>query len=146
MERRKRCWLIIQGKVYLNMEFDNVAFLCGARDFHAMDWYRSAKRIYPEKQFPIVTDLIEGEGYKKLIEDEDLIYRLLVIDSLLFRAQSKLGHKWRNLVKLIVLPIQVCKLKKFDKEHPKIIYHAHSMYYLFLAMLANVNYIGTPSR
>ena len=26
-----------------------LAFLCGARDFHAMDWYRNAKLLHPDK-------------------------------------------------------------------------------------------------
>lgn len=126
------------------MHYHNVVFLCGARDFHAMDWYKSARKLYPEKKFTIVTDLIEGEGYKKLIDDDDIVYRLLIIDSLLFKSQSKIGHKWRNLIKLLVLPIQVLKLRNFNKHHPHHIYHAHSMYYLLLATLAKVPFIGTP--
>nr|WP_319520917.1 glycosyltransferase [uncultured Sphaerochaeta sp.] len=124
--------------------YDNVTFLCGARDFHALDWYRSAKKLYPEKKFTILTDLIEGEGYRKLIDKNDIVYRLFIIDSLLFKSQSKIGHRWRNLIKLLVMPIQVYKIRKYNRNHPNQVYHAHSMYYLFLAMMAKIPFIGTP--
>ena len=41
-----------------------VVFLCGASDFHAMDWYRSALKILPERNFVILTDLIEERVIK----------------------------------------------------------------------------------
>lgn len=119
-------------------------FLCGARDFHAMDWYKSAKELLPDIDVSIVTDLIAGEGFEKIIKPEDQVYRLLILDFFLFRNQSSLGNKWRNILKLIVLPIQVFLLWVFSKKNPNAIYHAHSMYYLVLARLAGVSYIGTP--
>jgi hypothetical protein len=33
-----------------------LVFLCGARDFHAMDWYRSAIALIPDAEISIVTD------------------------------------------------------------------------------------------
>ena len=41
-----------------------LVFLCGARDFHAMDWYRRAKELLPEADTCILTDLIAAEGFK----------------------------------------------------------------------------------
>lgn len=119
-------------------------FLCGARDFHAMDWYRSALELIPNTPISIVTDLIAGENFKKIINDKDQVHRLFVLDKFLFRNQSSLGDKWRNILKLLVLPIQVLLLKKFARKNPNAIYHAHSMYYLVLARAARVKYIGTP--
>ena len=81
---------------------NQLAFLCGARDFHAMDWYKSAKKLLPEVDCCIVTDLITGEGFQKIINEEDKVFKLLIIDSLLFRGQSALGDKWRNLLKLFI--------------------------------------------
>jgi hypothetical protein len=119
-------------------------FLCGARDFHAMDWYKSAKELIPECKISIVTDLIEGEGYKKIINENDKVYRLFIIDKLLFIKQSNFSNIWRNIIKILVLPYQIYLLKKFSKLHPFAIYHAHSMYYLVLARAANITYVGTP--
>ena len=121
-----------------------LVFLCGARDFHAMDWYKSAKELMPDVDCCIVTDLIAGEGFKKIINNEDKVYKLLILDYFLFRNQSSLGDKWRNLLKLLVLPLQVFLLRRFAKKNPNAVYHAHSMYYLVLARAANVNYVGTP--
>ncbi|RZK27010.1 MAG: hypothetical protein EOO43_01015 [Flavobacterium sp.] len=121
-----------------------IVFLCGARDFHAMDWYRSAKLSSKDFKISLLTDLIEGEGYKKIVNDEDIVYKLLILDKLLFRKQSRVGHIWRNILKLLVFPIQLYLLKKFHRNHPDAVYHAHSMYYLFLADAAGVKYIGTP--
>lgn len=121
-----------------------LVFLCGARDFHAMDWYRSAKEILPGDEIIIVTDLIAGEGYKKIVIEEDNVYKLFILDNLLFKRQSSIGNKWRNLLKLIILPVQILLLKRFARKNKNCIYHAHSMYYLVLARAAGVDYIGTP--
>jgi len=82
-------------------------FLCGARDFHAMDWYKSAKESITSMDIIILTDLIEGEGFSKLISEKDNVAKLLILDKVLFRNQSRLGNIWRNMLKLLVLPIQV---------------------------------------
>lgn len=121
-----------------------LVFLCGARDFHAMDWYKSAIELIPNAEISIITDLIAGEGFNKIITEKDKVHKLLILDSFLFRNQSSLGDKWRNLLKLVVLPIQVFLLKRFAKNNPNAIFHAHSMYYLVLARAAKVNYVGTP--
>ena len=42
-----------------------LVFLCGARDFHAMVWYRSVEEEIPNENLCILTDLIAGEGFKK---------------------------------------------------------------------------------
>lgn len=121
-----------------------LVFLCGARDFHAMDWYKSAKSLMPETKIIILTDLIESEGYKKLITDNDIVCKLFILDSFLFKKQSGLGHIWRNFLKLLVFPVQVILIKRFSKNHPNAIFHAHSMYYLFMAWAAKIPYVGTP--
>ncbi len=124
--------------------YNKLVFLCGARDFHAMDWYKSALELNTGYEIVIVTDLIAGEGYKKIVTDKDIVYKLLILDNLLFSKQSSFGHLWRNLLKFLVLPVQVLLLKKFNKKHKSCIYHAHSMYYLVLARAAGVEYVGTP--
>lgn len=123
---------------------DRLVFLCGARDFHAMDWYFSAKEVLPNERIDILTDLIAGEGFKKIISEDDEYSKLLILDRFLFKKQSKLGGLWRNVLKLLVLPIQVSKVKKYNRKNPNSIYYAHSMYYLWLAHFAKVRFIGTP--
>ena len=122
----------------------NLVFLCGARDFHAMDWYRSAQYELSPNRISILTDLIAGEGFKKITNKNDRIYKLIIIDRFLFKNQSMIGDLWRNIIKLLFLPIQVYLIKKHNKSNPNSIYYAHSMYYLWLAYLANVSFFGTP--
>lgn len=123
---------------------NHLIYLCGARDFHAMDWYKSAKETLPENDVFILTDLIEGEGFKRLITEKDTVFKLLILDKFLLKRQSNLANIWRNFIKLLVFPIQVFLIIKFSKKYPNAIYHAHSMYYLFLAWAAGIPYIGTP--
>lgn len=121
-----------------------LVFLCGARDFHAMDWYRRAKELLPDREICILTDLISGEGFKKLANDNDIVFKLIVIDKLLLNKQSNFGNVWRNVVKLLLFPIQVALVKRFSVRNPDAIYYAHSMYYLFLGMAAGIRYVGRP--
>jgi hypothetical protein len=132
------------GSVLSDEQPLQVVFLCGARDFHAMDWYRSAVTLIREPRPIIVTDLIEAEGFKKLIDSEDIVYPLLVLDKYLFRSQSRFGHVWRNVLKAIVFPIQVILLRRFAKKHKNALYYPHAMYYLWLAWAARVPFVGTP--
>ena len=122
----------------------NLVFLCGARDYHAMDWYRSAQKEMPSNKLSILTDLIAGEGFKKIISNDDRLEKMIIIDSFLFRKQSSLGNLWRNIIKLLVLPLQIFLLRKHNINNPNSIYYAHSMYYIWLSYLAKVNFIGTP--
>lgn len=122
----------------------NLVFLCGARDFHAMDWYRAAKSNSFFFKLVILTDLIESEGYNKLIDDSDFVYKLLILDPILFKKESKIGNYWRNFLKIIVFPIQLILILNFKRKYPNSVYHAHSMYYLWLAWAARLNYVGTP--
>lgn len=121
-----------------------IVFLCGARDYHAIDWYRSALFLLPDTEIVILTDLIAGEGFKKLINKSDKVYKLFIIDKYLFKKQSIYGNLWRNFIKILFFPLQVLLLKNFAKKYPNAIYHAHSMYYLWLAWAANIPFIGTP--
>ena len=76
--------------------------------------------------------------------DSDNVYKLLILDNLLFKTQSRLGDLWRNILKLFLLPVQVILLKRFQKNNKSSIYFAHSMYYLWLAHFAGLDFVGTP--
>lgn len=119
-------------------------FLCGTRDYHAMDWFRSATLMTRGIPISIVTDSRGGEGYPDLSRDGDAVFDLIVIDKLLLSVQSPIGNVWRNMIKLFLLPAQVFILRKFSRTHPGALFFAHSMYYLWLAWLARVDFVGTP--
>ena len=123
---------------------DPLVFLCGARDFHAMDWYRRAKELLPDRRVWILTDLIAGEGFKKIVNDDDPVHRLVIIDRFLLPRQSRFGNLWRNFVKLLVFPLQVALVRRFAAANPGAIYYAHAMYYLFLGMAAGIRFVGRP--
>ena len=127
-----------------NSKYKNLVFLCGARDFHAMDWYRRALEELPNINIYILTDLIKGENFKKLITSKDIVFKLIIIDNLLLRDQSSLGNYWRHFIKIIVFPLQVYLIRKFSKSFPDSIFYAHAMYYIWLAKFAGIDYVGRP--
>lgn len=122
-----------------------IIFVGNGRDFHAIDWFRTIKKICSNCEVRFATDLIESEGHAIIVNrEQDGIIDLYNIDWLLFRSQSTIGNIWRNFIKLAFFPIQVARLKKIVKNNPHCIYHAHTMYYLFICWKAGVRYIGSP--
>jgi len=121
-----------------------IVFLCGARDFHAMDWFRSAQQTLPNDRLCVLTDLIAGEGFHDLRRPGDRVFELFILDPLLLHTPSRLANVWRNVLKLAVFPLQVWLLRRFDRRHTDARYFCHSMYYLFLAWAAGVRFVGTP--
>jgi hypothetical protein len=121
-----------------------IFFVGNARCYHTMDWFRTTRRICPDRRVALITDLVDSEGHKVIIEGGDDVRRLVVIDRFLFRHQSRLGDKWRNLVKLAFIPVQALQLRRFAMAHPGAVFHSHTMYYMCLCALAGIRYIGTP--
>lgn len=122
----------------------DIVILGGARDYHVIDWYRTIKRISPDRKIVILTDTISSEGYKCIIDRTDNIQKLFIIDKFLFKKQSVVGNIWRNIIKLLFIPIQIIYLKKYFKENPDSIFHAQPMYYMFLCNLSKIKFVGTP--
>ena len=116
----------------------------GARDYHAIDWYRSVRNTAQDRNVYFLTDIISAEGFDNIIREDDVVHKMFIIDNLLFSYQSHIGHIWRNILKLLVLPIQIVYLKRYISAHPYSIVHAHPMYYMLLCQMAGVEYIGTP--
>ncbi|MCW8899125.1 MAG: glycosyltransferase family 4 protein [Gammaproteobacteria bacterium] len=123
---------------------NTIIILGGARDFHAIDSYRAVRKLCPERTVIFVTDLFGGEGYPNLAKADDNIKTLLVIDDFLCSKFSIIGNYWRNIIKVLVTPIQVIKLRHIIKVSKCSIVHAHPMYYMFLCWLARVPFVGTP--
>ena len=128
----------------MTADMNEIVIFGGARDYHAIDWYRVVRKIVPNRDVIFLTDMIDSEGFKNIVEPDDEIERLFIIDRLLFPYQSRLGNIWRNIVKLAVLPIQILYLRKFVTQHPECIIHAHPMYYMLVCWAARIDYIGTP--
>ena len=121
-----------------------IIILGGARDYHAIDWYRAVRKQVQDREVIFLTDMVSAEGYDVLINEKDNICFLYNIDCLLFASQTRLGNVWRNFIKLLVLPLQVINLKRFLINYPDAVIHAHPMYYMLLCWLSRVKYIGTP--
>ena len=125
----------------------HVIFIGNARCFHTMDWYRNAQALLAPRRVLFATDLIESEGHLKLVKETDCLVRLYNIDWLLLPKQSRLGDLWRNFIKTAVVPIQVWRTRRIanvNSHHANLVFHAHTMYYMWVCWLARVNYVGTP--
>ncbi len=121
----------------------NIIFIGGARDYHAIDWYRTIKELCDTKRVVFITDLISSEGFEKLVGEDDDIIELFNIDRFLLPNQSKYGNIWRNFVKLFFFPLQAWRLRAIAKNNPDSVFHAHTMFYMFLCWIARIRYIGT---
>jgi hypothetical protein len=109
-----------------------------------MDWYRAIRRLSGERKILFATDLIESEGYTRLLGADDQVAPLHNIDGWLFRKQSFLGSVWRNAVKAMFGPWQARLVRKLATREPNAVFHAHTMYYMVLCWLAGIRFIGTP--
>lgn len=121
----------------------NIAFLGSGRCFHTFDWYRSSE-ILLGRQVPFITDNYEGDGLPNLFREGDDAHELLIIDRVLSPTASSIGHKWRNLVKFLAIPMQILLLRRHLARLGNPFVLAHSTYYAFLASFANVRYAAVP--
>lgn len=122
----------------------DIIFVGSGKDYHTIDWYRSVKGLCAGRGVYIATDLIESEGEERIISESDNVILLFNIDRLLLKRQSVVGNIWRNFIKLVALPLSVIKLRSLFREKPDAIFHAHSMYYIFLCWMARIKCIATP--
>ena len=119
-------------------------FICGAKDFHAMDKYFRLVEEIGTNQILLVTDTLSGEGQKSLLNSNSNYSKLILIDEFTLNSISKFGNIIRNLIKLLLLPLQAYILRnKWKRIKPKIV-HATPIYYMVLAFMAGIPYIGTP--
>jgi hypothetical protein len=123
----------------------DITFVGNARCYHSMDWFRTVRSLSPtDRSINFLTDLIDSERHAVLVRSDDNVGNLYNIDWLLFRQQSRLSDAWRNVVKLLLSPVQVILLRRYVNKHPGRLYHAHTMYYMFVCAMAGVPFIGTP--
>jgi len=123
----------------------DLAFVGNGRCYHTMDWIRTVQGLLPPGvRVSLLTDLIDSEGHDVLVGPQDHIVNLINIDRLLLKEQSRLGDKWRNVVKLLMSPFQALVLRRYYKKQSANVYHAHTMYYMLVCALAGVPFVGTP--
>jgi len=121
-----------------------IVFVGNARCYHTMDWYRTVRALCPGRTILFASDLIESEGHVRLVRDDDVIVPLFNVDRFLLSGQSAFGNLWRNAVKLLAFPLQAAGLRRLRRRLPGAVYHAHTMYYMFVCWLAGIPFIGTP--
>ena len=121
-----------------------VVFLCGSKDFHAMDKFHLTAEILGYDNVTLVTDTFEGEGQKSLIKPEYKVTALCIIDQFTVTGHSVISNIWRNALKIAILPLQVWRLRNIYRKDEPIIFHAIPMYYMLLCYFARIRYIGTP--
>lgn len=122
----------------------DVIFVCDSRDYHAMDWFHVVKDICNDKQIAVATDIVDRSGVESLIRRDDSVILLYDINPFLIKGKTRIGDIWRNGIKVITTPFQIWGLRKLAQENPEVVFHAHSMYYIFLCWLAGIKFVATP--
>ncbi len=127
------------------MEKGPIFFVCSGRDYHAIDWYRSVKKISKTRECMVVSDLIEGEAFERLLDETDIFINVFPLDKFLPSKQSNRGNLIRNFAKLLIAPLFIKKLRELYKSHgDTAVFHAHSMYYIFICWLSRIPFLATP--
>lgn len=128
----------------MNYSVRPVLFVGNARDYHTIDCIRALSLALEETPWLFATDCIESEAHIRIARESDNLLPLFIIDSLLLQDQSGLAHKWRNFLKLVLLPIQVILLLRLVHIFKPRTIHAHTFYYGLLCRLAGLNFFLTP--
>jgi hypothetical protein len=125
---------------------DKIIFVCDSRDYHAIDWFHIVNDICYDKGYSVMiaTDIFDENEKFNLINKSDSVIQLYNINKLLIKKQSRFSDIWRNIIKLVTTPLQIFGLIKLRKQFPNAVFHAHSMYYIFLCWLARLKFIATP--
>ena len=121
---------------------NSIFFVCGSYDYHSIDWYRSVQKVSNKIHTKIITDDFSNKN--PLLKRNEIALNLINIKPLLLLNKTFLGDLIRNFFKLIVIPLNAYKLNVFYKRNKNSLFHAHSMYYIFLCWFSNIKYISTP--
>lgn len=120
----------------------SVIFVCGGNDYHAIDWFHVVKDLCPKNEIIVASDINKNQSI--IIKDDDKVVHLFDISRFLLKKQSTTADIWRNLVKLLSTPVQLANLRKLSYKYPDSVFHAHSMYYIFMCWLAGIKFVATP--
>jgi hypothetical protein len=124
--------------------FKKVIYVANARSNHIIDWYRAVSKICGHNNVFLLTDQVDGGGFIKVISDGDNVELLFNIDKFLYKRQTAFNNIWRNILKIFALPIMAYRLHKIYLENKDAVFHAHSMFYIFLCWAARIPFIATP--
>lgn len=91
-----------------------------------------------------ITDNLAKEGFEQLVKHEVKLRKLFIIDKFLPDRLSRFGSLVRNLVKAILLPLQILLLRRTIRGLINPFIFAHSTYYAFLASFTPIPYSATP--
>lgn len=120
-----------------------ICFVANGSDYHAVDWYMCVKDICSEMEVRFATDALISEDGRKLLSATKDIIQLVRTDSLLKSEPSKIANLWRNVFKIVIMPLFSFRLNRLSKKD-KYIFHAHSMYYIVVCAFARIDFIATP--
>ena len=130
-------------KISKYRKYKNPIIILGSvRDYHAVDWYLSLYKI--NQNIIFVSDCNCGEGITNQMPKSHEYIKLFPLDILLMKSQSNFANIWRNILKILLLPLNsflfllICLY-----INPKII-HAHPLYYGLICKFINKKYIVTP--
>lgn len=122
----------------------HIYFLCGAKDFHAMDKVHLTATVVGVENVTLVSDTFEGEGQTSLVRPGYRVKPLVVIDRYTLPTPGRLADLWRNFVKLVFLPLQILQLRGLRHEIRDAVVHAVPIYYMVLCWIARIPFVGTP--
>ena len=131
----------------LDEKADNrlIAFVCGGKDFHAMDKFHLTAKTLGYDKVLLITDSFESEHQKSLIKRKYYkVIKLYILDQFIPTDYSMISNIWRNVLKIVILPFQVMRLRHIYKKYKFYIIHATPIYYMLLCYFSSVPYIGTP--
>lgn len=120
-----------------------VAFCLDANDFHGVDWVLKIGELNPKFKIIIVSDTFDKKNIKKIKRQRFFLRSLHSPKMYNKNLYSKFGNIWRNGIKLLFSPFFSFQIRKIARNK-KILFHAHSMYYIFICAMANVRFIATP--
>lgn len=119
-------------------------FVCGAKDFHAMDKFSLVHRKLGSERVFLVTDTMKGEGQDSRIRIDFNVKKMFIIDPLIINSRNQIADLWRNVIKFLLIPFQALMLRRIYNDQLPDVVHAVPMYYMLLCKVAQIPYIGTP--
>lgn len=119
-----------------------IVVLGSVRDYHAVDWYINLRKVYPHVIF--ISDCDASEGLKNSMPSGFAYENLLRLDWFLLASQTYYANIWRNILKILFLPLNSIYLRLKLRSLKNVIIHAHPTYYGALAALSGFPFIVTP--
>lgn len=121
----------------------NIVYIADVADFHALDKVAQTASVLKSKDKISVFSGFSIECFnlkESSLKELDFLFRI-DLSQLSNRFHSQL---FRNFLKALCYPLNYIALLCFNVRHRGEIYHAFTMYYIFLMSLTRNNYYATP--